>query len=85
VPEIARFLGIVITMYHNDHGVPHFHARYGEFKIVVEIDAGTVRGVFPRRKQEQVLAWLRLHRQELLNNVARIRNGTAPRRIAPLE
>jgi hypothetical protein len=85
VPEIARFLGIVITMYHNDHGVPHFHARYGEFKIVVEIDAGMVRGVFPRRKQEQVLAWLRLHRQELLNNVARIRNGTAPRRIAPLE
>jgi len=85
VPEIARFLGIVITMYHNDHGVPHFHARYGEFKIVVEIDAGTVRGVFPRRKQEQVLAWLRLHRQELLNNVARIRNGSAPRRIAPLE
>jgi hypothetical protein len=29
VPEISRFFGIVITMYHNDHAPPHFHARYG--------------------------------------------------------
>ncbi len=28
MPEICRFLGIVIAMYHNDHAPPHFHAKY---------------------------------------------------------
>jgi hypothetical protein len=26
MPEISRFLGIVIAMYYNDHEPPHFHA-----------------------------------------------------------
>jgi hypothetical protein len=30
VPEISRFLGIVIRMYYREHAPPHFHARYGE-------------------------------------------------------
>ena len=29
VPEISKFLGIVIAMYFKDHGPPHFHAKYG--------------------------------------------------------
>ncbi len=28
MPEICRFLGIIITMYYNDHPPPHFHVRY---------------------------------------------------------
>jgi len=31
MPIIARFYGIVIKMYFKEHGVPHFHAIYGEF------------------------------------------------------
>jgi hypothetical protein len=85
VPEIARFLGIVITMYHNDHGVPHFHAQYAEFYVDVEIESGVVRGPFPRRKQAQVLAWAHLHRQELLDNWKQARTGASLRRILPLE
>jgi len=30
VPEISRFLGIVIGMFYKDHNPPHFHAYYGE-------------------------------------------------------
>ena len=30
MPEISRFYGIVIKMFFNDHGPPHFHAIYGE-------------------------------------------------------
>jgi len=26
MPEISRFLGIVVGMFFNEHGVPHFHA-----------------------------------------------------------
>lgn len=29
VPTISRFFGIVITMYFDDHGIPHFHAEHG--------------------------------------------------------
>lgn len=31
MPIISRFLGILISMYWNDHAPPHFHARYGEY------------------------------------------------------
>jgi len=27
MPEISRFHGIVIAMFHDDHESPHFHAR----------------------------------------------------------
>ena len=32
MPRIAEFYGIAIYMYHREHGVPHFHALYGEMK-----------------------------------------------------
>ena len=30
MPEISRFFGMVIMMYHKDHPPPHFHVRYGK-------------------------------------------------------
>jgi len=38
LPEISRFLGIVIAMFYNDHEPPHFHVRYGERRAIVAID-----------------------------------------------
>lgn len=49
MPEISRFLGILIYMYYREHAPPHFHAEYGEFEITVEIESGVVSGRFPRR------------------------------------
>ena len=31
MPEISRFLGIIIGMYFNDHNPPHFHVLYNEY------------------------------------------------------
>lgn len=42
MPEISRFLGILITMYYNDHPPPHFHAKYGEFVAAIAINSGEV-------------------------------------------
>ena len=42
MPIISRFLGILISMYWNDHAPPHFHARYGEYEITVDILTGVV-------------------------------------------
>ena len=41
-------MGIIVAMYHREHFPPHFHAIYGEYDIVVEIETGVVQGRFPR-------------------------------------
>ena len=68
MPELSRFLGIVIGMFHREHGPPHFHANYGEYEITVNILTGVVSGRFPRRALRHVLEWYELHQRELLEN-----------------
>ncbi len=85
MPEISRFLGIVIAMYYRDHPPPLFHAIYGEFEATVEIESGIVNGELPRRALAHVQEWRSLHRQELTDiwNLARV--GKPLPRIEPLE
>jgi hypothetical protein len=42
MPELARFFGIIIAMYYNDHSPPYFHAKYGADQAVIRIDTGEV-------------------------------------------
>jgi hypothetical protein len=85
MPEISRFLGIVIGMFFNEHGVPHFHAVYGEHEATIEIESERVHGHLPRRVQALTLEWMRLHRAELLENWGRARAGEPLTRVPPLE
>jgi Domain of unknown function (DUF4160) len=85
VPELCRFLGIVIAMYYRDHVPPHFHADYGEYGITVTILDGVVEGQFPRRALRHVLEWYELHREELQENWERARRREPLVRIDPLE
>jgi hypothetical protein len=85
MPEISRFLGIVIGMFFNEHGPAHFHATYGEYKVTVDIQSGVLRGEFPPRAERLVLEWAVLHKQELLENWERARQRQPLNRIAPLE
>jgi hypothetical protein len=85
MPEISRFLGIVVQMYYNDHSRPHFHAKYGEYRITVEIESGVVKGEFPPRALRAVLDWSLAHVDELRDNWNRARQGGPLVEIAPLE
>lgn len=49
MPELSRFLGIVIATYYRDHAPPHFHAIYGDSEVTVEIVSGHINGTFPKR------------------------------------
>ena len=49
MPVVSQFLGITIAMYWNEHNPPHFHAKYGEYKIIVDIKSGVIEGKFPKR------------------------------------
>lgn len=85
MPEISRFLGIVIMMNYNEHDPPHFHARYGRQKISVRIADGVVTGGFPTRALAHVLEWWNLHRAELAENWQMARQRMPLNRIEPLE
>lgn len=88
MPEVARFYGIIITMYFGDpnrHPVPHFHARYGEYEASFAIDPPAwLAGTLPRRPMQLALAWAELHHVELLANWRRLVNEEPVQKIAPL-
>jgi len=44
MPEISRFFGIIIAMFYDDHNPPHFHARYGSEKVIIDIDSLKILG-----------------------------------------
>lgn len=67
MPVIARFYGILIKMYFREHGIPHFHAIYGEFNGV--FDAKTlemIEGDLPRRAVRLVKEWASKYKTELV-------------------
>ena len=85
MPIICRFLGIVISMYWDDHSPPHFHAKYGEYEITVTILTGVVEGTFPRRALRHVLEWYELYKDELMEDWELCRRSEMPKPIEPLE
>lgn len=84
MPEVSRFYGIIIKMFYNDHNPPHFHAEYGEFKVVVSIEKGIVKGEMPGTALKLILEWLMLHKKELLNNWENIEQKKPVKHIEPL-
>jgi hypothetical protein len=85
MPEVSRFLGIVIKMYFSEHGTPHFHAIYGDHEVSVEVRSGSVHGTFPPRALRLVQEWAKLHEAELLANWERAARSQPLRPIEPLE
>ncbi|MBU0489208.1 MAG: DUF4160 domain-containing protein [Bacteroidetes bacterium] len=85
MPEISRFLGIIIFMNFNEHNPPHFHAKYGDYQIVVDIETGVIEGKFPPRSLKLVMEWHELNKVELLRNWYSIKETGKIEKIKPLE
>ncbi len=83
--EISRFLGISIFIYHKEHGPPHFHERYAEYRVAVYLATGLVEGRFPKRALRLVLEWYDLHRLEIEEDWARAVTRQPLKPIRPLE
>ena len=65
---IARFYGILIKMYfsQSEHGIPHFHAIYGEYNSVFDIQTlEMIEGDLPMRAQRLVKEWASQYQQLL--------------------
>ena len=64
------FYGIIIRMFYLDnkeHHLPHIHIEYAEYKAVIELSSGKMlAGDFPNDKMKLVLAWMEIHKDELM-------------------
>ena len=85
MPELCRFLGIVIFMNFNDHNPPHFHANQADFEIIVEIGSGIVEGKFPKRALSMVMEWYEMHQDDLMLDWELIKTTGEFNKIPPLE
>ena len=67
MPVIARFYGILIKMYFREHGVPHFHAIYGEYNAVFDLNTlEMIEGDLPQRAFHLVREWAGCYQSDLL-------------------
>ena len=85
MPHISSFLGVVIRMHYLDHNPPHFHAIYGEYEGIVDIErVELIAGHLPSRVFSVVAEWVSLHQTELNHNWERARSKQALLAIDPL-
>ncbi len=85
MPEISRFYGLIILMNFKDHSPPHFHVWYGDYKAMVTIQDGIVKGEMPQRALTMIFEWLGIHRQDLMTDWNLAQKGDSLNKIEPLK
>jgi hypothetical protein len=85
MPELSRFLGMVISIYFDDHNPPHFHVEYNDNEALISInDLSVMRGNLPPRVMGLATEWARLHQTELLENWNMVKDNGKYYKIEPL-
>ena len=85
---ISMFYGIVISIFYGEkalHNQLHIHTRYQNFKVSICIDTGDIlAGELLVKKLKLVIAWIEIHKEELLADWDITQSGEEPFRIEPL-
>jgi len=87
MPTISMFFGIIVRMYcgKSEHNPPHIHVYYQDHKATFDITPGErMDGDLPPRQTRLVVAWIELHRDELIADWDLASKGELPFRIEPL-
>ena len=88
MPTISMFFGIIIRMYCSpgEHNPPHIHAYYQNYMAIINIRSGEITdGKLPVRQTKLVLAWVEIHKEELMADWALASKGELPFPIEPLK
>lgn len=72
-------------MYWRDHAPPHFHAKYKDDEVTVEIMTGIVSGKMSSRAISMIQEWRMQYRDELILNWELAEEKKAINPIKPLE
>jgi len=88
MPTISMFYGIIVHLYFLDnkkHKLPHIHATFQGEEVVVAIPDGIVlEGNLPGNKMKLLLAWMEIHKDELIADWELAVSGQLPYKIEPL-
>lgn len=85
MPQISYFLGVIIRMFYRDHNPPHFHAVYGDYEALIDIQKNEIlSGTLPPRVLGLEVEWTALHQAELMINWERSKNSEELFKIEPL-
>jgi Domain of unknown function (DUF4160) len=58
MPVVAIINGIRIEFYFDEHPPPHFHARYAEFIIQIDLETlEIIKGSMPRPQMRMIQEW----------------------------
>lgn len=89
MPTISMFYGVLIRMFFLDdkrHHLPHIHAEYqGRVAIYSILDGALLAGELPMNKHKIVVAWVEIHREDLLADWELAVNGKKPLPIRGLD
>ena len=86
MPELSRFFGVVIKMYFDDHNPPHFHAEYGEYEALIDVNTlAVIAGRLPSRALGMVIEWASMYQGELRGEWEKAKNMESLGKISPLK
>ncbi len=88
MPTLSMFYGIIIRMFYapREHNPPHIHVYYQEYRAIIDLIEGNILdGEVPSRQMKLVIAWIEIHREELLADWKLCQNGEKPFAIEPLK
>ena len=88
MPTLSMFFGIIIRMYYapKEHNPPHIHVYFQDFTAVINIYTfDIIEGTIPTKQLRLVLAWMEIHKDELLADWKLCQNGEKPFVIEPLK
>lgn len=86
MPEVSRFLGIIIRMFYQEHEPPHLHAEYAGNKVMLDFQGNILRGnLGSRTALRLVREWIDLHAEELMQDWQLAMSGKEIEKIAPLD
>ena len=72
-------------MFWREHAPPHFHAKYGDDEIVVEIKTGNITGSMPKRAIRMIEEWRQIYKTGILEDWKLAEQKKALFPIKPLE
>jgi hypothetical protein len=89
MPVISMFYGLIVAMYYLDtkqHNLPHIHVKYGEMEGVYRIpDGELIEGYLPSNKEKLLMAWMEIHKEDLMANWQLAVTGNKVYSIDPLK
>jgi len=89
MPVISSFYGLIIYMYYLDnkqHSYPHIHVKYQQFEAIFKIpDGDLLDGNLPAGKIKLILAWIEIHKDELMADWELASSGQRVFTIDPLK